>query len=193
MQRIFLSVLFIAGIAYNSQAQMDVQLNPVGILFNSVDLSAEFGVSPDFGIEGNLGYDFQNYDFDDVQYKNNAFGVRAIGKYYFSPQDGTDRWNVGGYLRYSQGKATVNDQDNSSGDVKNTKLALGFYTGYKWVSRKNVVFELGIGLGRKLIRTYEYSDGTTVNTDDIPLLNADVFGRLSLGYRFGGPKSKHKG
>ncbi len=189
MQKTILPLLLILCIAYKSQAQVDVQINPIGILFSSVDLSAEIGVTPDFGIEPSVGYDFQNWDFDNVKYKNNAFSSRVIGKYYFGPQNGIDRFNVGGYLRFSQGTASVSDDTDQSGDVKNTKLALGVYTGYKWVSRNNVVFELGIGIGRKLIRTFEYSDGSSASTDDIPLLNADIFGRLSVGYRFGGPKS----
>lgn len=191
MQRIFLPLILMTCIAYKSQAQVDVQINPIGALFRSVDLSAEFAVSPDFGIEPSVGYDFQNWDFDEGKYKNNAVSGRVIGKYYFGPQDGTDRFNVGAYMRYSKGKASISDNSSeSNGDVKNTKLALGVYTGYKWVSRNNIVFELGVGLGRKLIRTFEYSDGSTVNTDDIPLLNADIFGRLSIGYRFGGVKNK---
>ncbi|MBK7939335.1 MAG: DUF3575 domain-containing protein [Lewinellaceae bacterium] len=186
MKKLVLPVFFLLVCLTQNNAQVDVQINPIGILFSSIDVSAEFPVSEDFGIEGALGYDFQNYDIEDLKYKNNAFGVRAIGKYYFNPEDGRDRWNIGGYLRFASGKSSAEDAGTGREEVKNTKFAVGFYTGYKWVSRKNVVFELGLGIGRNFVRTFEYEDGTEVDTSDIPLLNIDVLGRLSLGYRFGG-------
>ncbi len=190
MKQFLFLALFLCSFAYTSRAQVDVQINPIGLLFSSVDLSAEIPVSPDFGIEGVVGYDFQNFKFDDVKYKNNAFSTRVIGKYYFNPGEASIKgFNVGAYLRYSTGTASVSDEDSNSGDVINTKLGLGVYTGYKWVSKRNVVFELGLGMGRKLIRTYEYSDGSSADTSDIPFLNFDIFGRFSIGYRFGGSKA----
>jgi len=187
MKKLIFPILLMFALVQQSVAQVDVQINPVGILFSSINVTAEFGVSEDFGIETGLDYDFQNYNFDDLEYRNNAIGLRAIGKYYFGPEDGIDRWAIGGYTRFVTGTASGSDNTTSSRDeVKNTKFAIGFYTGYKWVSRKNVVFELGFGIGRNFVRKYEYNDGTEVNTDDIPLLNIDVLGRLSLGYRFGG-------
>lgn len=192
MKNALLALLFAAGLAGVANAQVDVSINPVGILFSSIDLSAESGFGTDFGIEAAVGYDFQNWKFDDVKYRNNAFSTRLIGKYYFNPRDGRDRFHVGPYVRFSHGTATVSDENNSAEDVVNTKLAIGFYVGQKWVSRKNVIFELGLGMGRKLLRTYEYEDGTKASTDDIPLLNFDIFGRFSIGYRFGGGGSMDK-
>ncbi len=190
MQKFLLPFCFLFAWIARSNAQVDVQINPVGILFRSIDLTAEFPVSEDFGVEGALGYDFQSYKIDDLDYKNNGFGVRAIGKYYFGPENGIDRWNIGGYLRVSSGKSTAEEADAGKTEVKNNKFAVGFYTGYKWVSRKNVVFELGLGIGRNFVRKFEFDDGSEVDTSDIPLLNIDIFGRLSLGYRFGGGGNK---
>lgn len=187
MKKLIFPILLMFALVQQSVAQVDVQINPVGILFSSINVTSEFGVSEDFGIEAGVDYDFQNYNFDDFEYRNNAIGLRAIGKYYFGPEDGIDRWAIGGYTRFVTGTASTSDNTTSGRDeVKNTKFAIGFYTGYKWVSRKNVVFELGFGIGRNFVRKYEYNDGSSVNTDDIPLLNIDVLGRLSLGYRFGG-------
>lgn len=190
MKKLILPIFLLLAVAYRSNAQVDVQINPIGILFSSINATAEFGVSEDFGIEGGLDYDFQNFNIDDIKYRNNGIGIRAIGKYYFRPEDGIDRWAIGAYTRFATGTASADDGLGTEGEVKSTKFAVGFYTGYKWVSRKNVVFELGLGLGRNFVRTYEYSDGDEVDTSDIPLLNVDVLGRLSLGYRFGGSKKK---
>lgn len=189
MKKILFFALAMLAMNAVSHAQVDVQINPIGILFSNLDLTAEFGVSNDFGVETGLGYNFQSFDVEGGGYRNNAVGIRALGKYYFNPEDGIDRWAIGGYLRYGAGTATLKDNSSSSREkIKNVKLALGFYTGYKWVSRKNIVFELGLGIGRNLVRTFEDENGNTVDTSDIPLLNVDILGRLSLGYRFGGSK-----
>ncbi|MBV6439919.1 MAG: DUF3575 domain-containing protein [Haliscomenobacteraceae bacterium CHB4] len=191
MKKLILPVFLLLACGNRIYAQVDVQINPVGILFSSINVTAELGVSEDFGIEGGLDYDFQNFDIGDFDYRNNAIGFRAIGKYYFRPEDGIDRWTIGAYARYITGTAsTSGDAGNDREEVKNTKFAFGFYTGYKWVSQKNVVFELGLGIGRNFVRTYEYEDGSEVDTSDIPLLNIDLLGRLSLGYRFGGSNKK---
>ena len=189
MKKLIFPILLTFVFAYKSTAQVDVQINPIGILFSSINVTAEFGVSDDFGIEGGLDYDFQNFDIDGSEYRNNAVGIRAIGKYYFGPEDGIDRWTIGGYTRFVTGTSSADDAQSGRDEVKNTKFALGFYTGYKWVSKKNIVFELGLGVGRNFVRKFEYDDGTEANTDDIPLLNVDILGRLSLGYRFGGSSS----
>lgn len=187
MKNFFFSCLLLVAMVSQSSAQVDVQINPIAILFSSIDLTAEFALSQDFGIEGGLDYNFQNFDIDDIEYKNNGVGVRALGKYYFSPDKGIDKWNIGAYMKFVSGTSTTEDATTSERDeVKNTRFAVGFYVGHKWVSKKNIVFEIGLGVGRNFVSKHEYSDGTEVDDDDIPLLNVDLIPRLSLGYRFGG-------
>ena len=191
MKKSLFPVLLVLFAASRSFAQVDLQINPIGLLFSSVNVTAEFGLSQDFGLEGGIDYDFQNYDIEDLEYRNNAVGFRAIGKYYFRPEDGIDGWAIGAYTRFISGTSSTDENaGNGRDEVKNTKFAFGFYTGYKWISRKNIVFELGLGLGRNFVRKFEYEDGSEVDTSDIPLLNVDVMGRLSLGYRFGGSSKK---
>ena len=48
-------------------------------------------------------------------------------------------------------------------------VGVGFLIGYKWISRKNILFEIGAGLGRSF-------------TEDDYLLG---YGKLHMGYRFG--------
>ena len=113
-------------------------------------------------------------------------GARLIGKYYFNPSKGCDKWNIGPYVKFQQanGKGTDNS-NNTSSEVSRTRFAVGFYTGYKWVSRKNIIFELGFGLGRAFVNKYK-SDDTSLNLADYPVLNIDATGKLAIGYRFGG-------
>ncbi|NOT37361.1 MAG: DUF3575 domain-containing protein [Saprospiraceae bacterium] len=176
-------LIFLCLTARFSFAQLDVSINPISILFESLDLSAEYGIKNDFGIDATLGYDFGKYDVGDVEVKNTGFGLRLIGKYYFKPDDGLDRWSIGPYVRVGTRSGKFDDGvENYS--VTNFKFAVGFYTGYKWVSKKNIVFELGFGAGRAFVNKYT-SDEDSFDAGDYPGLNFDVTGRLSLGYRFG--------
>jgi hypothetical protein len=79
------------------------------------------------------------------------------GKHYFSPSKGADGFNLGTFVGGLGG-------DGDSG------FGLGFFAGYKAVSSKNVLLELALGVGRDF-------------TGDIEVL---PFGKLHVGYRFGG-------
>ena len=185
MKKIILGVLLLTG-AYSMTAQVDVSLNPISLLFSNINASIEFGVKDDIGVEFSPSFEFDSYKVDDVKYTNTGLGGRVIGKYYFSPNKGLDKWNIGPYIKYGYGVGKgTNLSTKETVEVTRNRFAVGFYTGYKWVSRKNVVFELGFGLGRAFVNKYE-SDDQSVDLDDFPILNLDATGKLALGYRFGG-------
>jgi hypothetical protein len=58
-------------------------------------------------------------------------------------------------------------------------FALGLSTGYKWVSDQHFVFDVGIGLGRRMLNKYRLDGGAEVNNSP-----ADAFLRFDVGYRF---------
>lgn len=176
---LFYFTLFLSA----AKAQLDVSINPISILFSSLDLSAEYGLSNDFGLDATLGYDFQRYDVDDIEIKNNGIGLRLIGKYYFNPEDGIDKWSIGPYVRFKTASGTYDDGVENY-KVKNTVFAAGLYAGFKWVSRRNIVFELGLGGGRAFVNKFT-SDDSSFDSGDFPGLNFDITGRLAVGYRFG--------
>ncbi len=181
---IFFALLFITAFTGVATAQVEVKINPVGLLFSRVSANIEFIASDDFGIEGSPFIDFLSLDLgDDSKYKTFSFGLMGAGKYYFGPQDGADRFYAGAYLRYKGGKYTVEGGDESDSFTR-TRVALGLLTGYKWVSQKNVVFEIGFGLGRSIVDNIKTNDGFSEDIADIPLLNFDFIGRLAVGYRF---------
>ncbi|MEO6693449.1 MAG: DUF3575 domain-containing protein [Saprospiraceae bacterium] len=183
MKKLFIPLTFLFGVA---QAQIDLSINPISLLFKNIDLSADFGLKDDISLDASLGFDFTDYTIDDVTVKNNGIGVRLIGKYYFSPSRGCDRWAIGPYLKYVNRKGTYDDGVDKY-VAKYQKFAIGFYTAYKFVSRRNITFEIGLGLGRALLSEYS-SDDSSVDFADYPLFNIDVIGRLGIGYRFGGEK-----
>lgn len=189
MKRIVL--LFVLGLGFlKSEAQIDVSANPISLLFSNFDVALEYRLKEDFGIELTPSLDFDKYSVNEVEYKNTGFGARLIGKYYFNPNKGCDKWNIGPYIKYGQATGKGTDKStNSSYEVNRTRFSVGFYTGYKWVSRKNIVFEIGFGIGRAFVNKYE-SDDSTLDLGDFPVLNIDATGKLALGYRFGGEKSE---
>ena len=178
---IILSILMLVCKA--GQAQFDLSINPISILFSSLDLSGEYGIIEDVGLEASLGYDFGKYDLGDVTVKNNGVGIRLIGKYYFKPRRSISRWNLGPYIKYATWTGSYDDGVDA-GNLTNTRFAVGLYTGYKWVSRRNIVFELGFGIGRAFLNKYT-TDNDSINLDDVPGFNVDLTGKLGLGYRFG--------
>jgi len=160
-------------------AQIDVSVNPIGILFNSYDVSAEKGFSDNFGVELTVGLSTQKYEFDDTEASSTGFGTRLMAKYYLSPGKGLDKFNIGAYLKYGSNKF-----EDGGDDVSNTRVAAGFYIGYKIVSKSNVFFEIGFGIGKAFTNKYSINGEEVLDGADYPILNIDATGKFAVGYRF---------
>ena len=120
-------------------AQTEIKISPIPLLFGVGALSVEQGISESFGLDG------------DIVFGDGFFGVNLSGKYYFDPKLGLDKFHIGAFL------GTIG-ADNTVG--------IGFLAGTKLISRKNLLFEIGLGVGRSF-------DGGGVG-----------YGKLHLGYRF---------
>lgn len=120
-------------------AQTELKISPIPLLFGVGAISIEQGISESFGLDGDiiLGEDF--------------FGANLSGKYYFNPERGIDKFHIGAFF------GTIGDE-NTPG--------IGFLAGTKLISRKNLLFEIGLGVGRNF-------DGGGL-----------FYGKLHLGYRF---------
>jgi len=138
---LIISVLFFS---FQSKAQVEIATNPFALLFEVGSFSLDYNINHDFGV----GLDFAFGDGNSFFYFN--------GKHYFRPRKGSDRFLLGSFV----GTAEDNRGDNGTG--------LGFFAGYKWVSRKNITFELAGGLGRDF----------TGNIGSLP------YAKLNFGYRF---------
>lgn len=166
-----------------SNAQIDLKINPLGALFSSPDVSAEFNISESIGVEASVGIAFPKYTVNGEEFKTNGFGLLGAGKYYFGPEDGCDKFFAGLYARYA---STTGSSSVSDDEVSNTRVGAGLLIGYKWVSNKNIIFEIDAGFGRAFVNDYELSSGDSTDLSDIPLLNFDGVFRLMVGYRLGG-------
>ncbi len=120
MKKYFLFILLAASIQFQAKAQVDIQVNPIALLFEAVQVSADFGI----GQNGSIALDAIGIDGD--------FALFGIGKYYMNPNLGADRFYIGGFL----------------GAIADEGAAIGFLAGYKWVSRQGINFEFALGVGR---------------------------------------------
>jgi len=167
-----------------------VTINPITIIFSGrADVSAEFGVSNDFGVEGIVSYlTPNNLVLDAIGYdKGQGLGIAALGKYYFNPsEDGLDKFNVGAYTNYKTiALDAKEDADEMLPDGSRKALSAGLYLGYKSVSKRNIVFDIGFGVGRYFFNNYEEkTTGEKIDASDIPFLGTDLFGKIAVGYRF---------
>lgn len=156
-----------------SQAQVELRINPLGFI-SDFHLSAEIGGSKQFGIEPLVGTGWLTgtkgggLAFTTLKAKGLLFGVN--NKYYFNPKTRIDKFYMGLYLRGGQSKAEEPSQF----------FAVGVSTGYKWLYRQHFVFDLGIGLGKRVVNKY-----TLTGSQEVSNSPADGFFRFDVGYRFG--------
>ena len=137
---------FLLGLNVQSNAQVEVKLNPPAALFGFFQTGIEFPIGTDFGFETELIF----FAIDGEV----GGGLLLHGKYYFNPDFGSDKIYIGALA------GALGGDGDSFG-------AFGFEVGYKWVGKRNILFEIGGGVGRA--------------TSDFGVL---PYGRLMVGYRF---------
>ncbi len=163
-------------------AQFEVKVNPIGLLFGGISASGEYILSDNMGVEVSARLSSNKLTISTESTKLTGFGFGAAYKYYFSPEDGGDKFYANVYARYGglSGKytGTVSQQTET---VNYSKVAVGFGAGYKWVADSGLLFELGLGVGRNLGQKWTYSDNQDYLT---PSWGLDLTGKLAIGWRF---------
>ncbi|MFK7980390.1 MAG: DUF3575 domain-containing protein [Saprospiraceae bacterium] len=182
MKTKLLTLLF-ACFLTTSYAQIDLKINPIGALFGSPDITADFMLNDKFSVEGGLGVDFGNFKINDIKYKRSGFSLLAVGKHYFNPDLGADKFGIGVYTRFRNFGNSLFDGGNTD-DYTRTRLALGFQIGWKRVSESGFIFEFDLGAGRALVDNIKFDNAnSSINEDDVPSLNIDGLLRIAIGYR----------
>lgn len=168
----------------HSSAQVDVTVNPIGLLFGALSAGADFAVADNFSLEGSLGIGSGTNKAANFKYYN--LPITATGKYYFNPKNGADKFYADVFLRYVTRGYTVDDPDAGTiySEYTQTRVGFGFGIGLKVASVKGLVFDINFGVGRALIDNTKYKD----NSDEyeVDWTNVMIVGKLGLGYRFGG-------
>lgn len=181
--KINLVLLFLASFTA-VQAQVDIKVNPTGLLFSRAMVSAEFGIKDNFGLEATGGVGWPSVTINDEKFKSNTVRYGLNGRYYFSPNKGLDRFYAGLYSRFVNGEMTSTADD---GRIKRNRASGGFLIGYKIVANnEHLVVDFGLGLGRTFTNKFTPdSDGQeSLDLSDIPFLNIDAPLFLTIGYRF---------
>jgi len=120
MKHLALTLLLAILFTCTATAQFELKTNPFGLIFAAPNISMEYGVREDVGLEANAWVIPDGEGF-----------VFLLGKYYFNTREGLDRFNAGVFLGAGSPGAGV-----------------GFHVGQKIVSTKGLIFEFGIGAGR---------------------------------------------
>lgn len=127
-----------------TSAQVELKVNPIFALFEIAHINIEKQFRADM-----------SFDFDIVAGEGGVF-LSPSYKYFFNPTEKEiDKFYISAFLPVAFGF-----EDDFS-------IGLGFGAGYKFISRRGVVFEIGAGIGR--------------GTGNIFL----PYPRLGIGYRFG--------
>lgn len=173
MKKTFLVLIIMLTFLFQSNAQIDVTTNPIGILFNSYTLAVDYHTSPDWSFGG------------DVRIKTAGLltGSRssfyANAKHYFNPLSDAKMFYVGMFL----GGRSI--ESNIFLGIENRTINTyggGFMLGYKLVSRKSFIVDVGGGLGRG----FSNKVSNAVGTYEISLF----YFRANVGYRFGAVTEK---
>ncbi|MBL7817302.1 MAG: DUF3575 domain-containing protein [Saprospiraceae bacterium] len=181
---------------FDCPAQTEAKINPVGLLFLDPELSVEFGITKNIALEPSLGLSYGKSFLWVDDFNSKAWGYGLNSKYYFNSEKGFDKFYAGMYLRGEQRDFTSKDVNAGFSYMRNF-FALGFSLGYKLVSKQNIVFDLGLGIGKKLV----YHETDPVSTSTVPTVIeiqqfespiVDGFMRFGVGYRFGRSRKKPK-
>ena len=165
-----------------ANAQVDLTINPIGLLFGDFSIGADFALSNNFSIEPQIGFGTNKVS----SVKGTNLGVNVLGKYYFNPKNGADRFYADAFLRFVNRNWNY-DESSTFVDFTTTRVGLGFGLGYKVVSRGGFVFDIGFGAGRAFVDNNKYEDSNG-NQEDIDWPSIMFQGKLGIGYRFGGSK-----
>jgi Protein of unknown function (DUF3575) len=192
MKKNLLSLVFLLWV-FTCDAQIELKINPIGALYSNPTLSVDFRFSEYISIEPSVGLSYRDSYLSTDDFNSKGRNYRVNGKFYFKPNKGHDGLYAGIYGRGEHIDFTGKG-DKSSTSYTRDFTAAGFSFGYKLVSKQNIVFDFGLGIGRKI--NFNESNLTSTSTDpqviEIRSFESDFydsFMRLAIGYRFGG-KSK---
>ncbi len=175
-----LGFVALAALPNLATAQVDVTLNPIELLVGDISAGADFAITENFSIEAGVGISAGKVGDD---FKWSSIPVTAVGKYYFNPRRGSDGFYADAFLRYVNRSYNAEANSNNA-DAKWSRLGLGFGIGFKAVSAKGIVFDIGVGAGRAIIDDLTYEENGEEYSFDWP--NLMLYGKLGVGYRFGG-------
>lgn len=179
---LILSLAIFAFSSFSANAQVDATINPLSLIFGTVNVGADFVLTDQFSVEGTVGFTSRKDNtFNDVKYT--GIPIQAVGKYYFNPDEGADKFYGSVFLRYVN-RSYKYDDDSVSSDFSQSRFGAGIGIGTKKVSRSNVVFDFGFQVGRVIADKTKYEDSNG-NEEEVDIGGLILGVKLGIGYRFG--------
>lgn len=185
MKKLVVIALFLSS-AIAASAQVELKINPIGTLFGRPDISAEFGLPSNWGLEVGAGTFFGSSNIGDIKFKRSGFTGFAAGKYYFSSDKDHKGFNAGLYTDFRNIKREAVENQYENDNYTRQAFGVGLLIGVKAVGESGFLFETDLGLGRNFVNKLEFvdEDASTLDLTDIPFVNLNFLLRVAIGYRF---------
>jgi len=199
-----LLALFLTRTSFSVAQTHDVSLNLLPIAVANYSLSYMYNFQSEMSVGLVAGR--QNLEITDNTLPNSkvsyeGFYLAPEFRYYTKPDLGSDRFFIGGYLKYrnvgTTGQPYLGNLSNGNTvfyDRNNSGLALGGMLGKLWQTKIGLNFSLWTGIGYYLFDTETYTNNYDPSKDplgsseSINIPDLDVRVGLNFGYRFGLPK-----
>lgn len=181
--KIFTLFLALSIFSVKSYSQVDVTVNPIGILFGDLSLGADFVLADNLSIEGTIGIGGSKEDLGIASYKYFNLPITAVGKYYFNPDNPASKFYADAFVKFVTRSYKADGEGSTFVDYDQTRLGVGMGIGWKVVSQSGIVFDFGFGAGRAFINNTSLSDDDDELIVDWPEIMFQ--GKLGIGYRFG--------
>ena len=178
-----IAILCVSVFLSKATAQVDLTVYPIGILFGDLSVGADFNLGESLSVEASLGYGAGK----ESGLKYSSIPVTGVLKYYFNPDRGCDKFYADAFLKFiNRGYKDKDANDGIEyGDYTQARFGFGLGLGYKVVSKKGIIFDIGFGVGRAIVDNTKFDDS---NGNNIAVDWPEIMfqGKLGVGYRFGG-------
>ncbi len=155
----------------NVQRTNEIKLNALFLILGGFEVGYEYLLNDESGLGVSVFLPISDDASDTIKYYVSPyyrfyFGNKYAGGFFvegFGMLNNAERY----YEKFNS-----NDEYMGSGYKFVTDFALGIGVGGKWVSKRNVTFELNFGIGRNLFNSNDYDESIIGK------------GGFTLGYRF---------
>lgn len=163
----------------DASAQIDLKVEPFGIILNAPILSAEYIVTNNISFEGSIGAEYGRRSENGDQHVN-GIGVALSPRFYFNPKKIADRFYIGWSAQFNLAKYRPFNNQSVAFSYTNIRLLSYFYTGYKWIDDNRFSLDIGLGAGRKLLNDFILENGGEINIGN---REVEIVGHAKIGYR----------
>ena len=190
MKNSILTLVFLS-LAFCSNAQIELKIRPLGLLFGTYGGTIEYKLSERKSIDFEAYGVKSGFNLFGSKLNTKGFGTNVTYRSYFATSKKRSGGFWGPYALFTksdlEGTLIKTPSTTEQVRVKVTNLGVGSLIGYKWGFNNNVTLEILFGLGVNVSHKYEDLFG---NTPELFGKNINSTGRFALGYSFGNENKK---